>query len=112
MTECISKVSTGLVTYAVRDTEIDGKVIKEGDILGIIESKIDVVGNDVYEVCEKLVNTMVNSESELISIYYGKECEENRINGLVSKLEDEFSDLDVECNDGKQPLYYFIVSVE
>ncbi len=112
MSESIKKVSTGLVTFAVRDTEFDGKAIKEGDILGIIEDKIKVVGNNPYDVCTEIIKKMVKAESELISIYYGNQCEEHKVNLLKETTEIDYKDLDVQLTNGKQPLYYFIVSVE
>lgn len=112
MKNIIETVHTGSITYAVRDTEIDGKPIKEGNILGLIENKISQVGEDVYEVCDEIIDTMVNDDSELISIYYGKDCDEEKVNEFISSIENKYSDIDVECHSGEQPLYYFIVSVE
>ncbi|NLZ49822.1 MAG: DAK2 domain-containing protein [Clostridiales bacterium] len=112
MIESLANVTTASVTYAVRDTEMDGKEIKEGDILGLIEGKISEVGTDVYEVCEKLLENTVNEDSELITILYGKECDENKVNDFIEKIEEKYSDLDVQAYNGNQPLYYFIISVE
>lgn len=108
----INDVATGLITYAVRDTEIDGQIIKEGDILGIKESNIVENGSDVFEVCEKLISDMVNSDSELITLFYGKDCEESKANELVEKLENKYPEIDIQAYNGQQPLYYFILSVE
>ena len=112
MIEAMSKVTTGSVTYAVRDTEMDGKEIKEGNILGLIEGKISEVGTDIFEVCEKLLENTVAEDSELITILYGKECNEEEVNTFVKKMEKKYSDLDVQTYNGDQPLYYFILSVE
>lgn len=112
MLESIDKVSSGSVTYAVRDTEMDGVQIKAGDILGLIEGKISKVGENPYEICYDLIKEMVNDESELISIYYGEGLNEEEVNSLTKRLESEYEDFDVQCNCGKQPLYSFIVSVE
>ncbi|APM38750.1 DAK2 domain-containing protein [Clostridium kluyveri] len=112
MEKAISTVITGSVTYAVRDTEIDGKDVKTGDILGIIESKIEKVGKDIFEICDKIISYMVKEHSELISIYYGKDCNEDEVNSFLEKLEDKYDDIDIQCYSGEQPLYYFIVSVE
>ena len=114
MEKAISTVTTGSVTYAVRDTEIDGKDVKTGDILGIIEGKIEKVGKDIFEVCDKIISYMVKEHSELISIYYGKDCneDEDEVNSFLEKLEDKYDDIDIQCYSGEQPLYYFIVSVE
>ncbi|SHJ55292.1 hypothetical protein SAMN02745163_02126 [Clostridium cavendishii DSM 21758] len=108
----IEMVKTGSVTYAVRDTEMDGIEIKEGNILGLIEGKIKEVGSDVYDLTESLLEKMVDEDSELITLFYGKDCEENKVNEFLSKIEEKYKDLDVQCYKGEQPLYYFILSVE
>ena len=112
MTEATKNVTSGSVTYAIKDTEDNGRVIKEGNILGLIEGKISKIGTDVYETCEELVSSMINDYSELITIFYGEDCDVNEVNKLVEKLEEKYPDMDVQCFDGKQPLYYFITSVE
>jgi DAK2 domain fusion protein YloV len=112
MEEAINSVTSGSVTYAVRDTEMDGKNIKEGNILGIVEGKIQEVGEDMFIVCEDIIEHMVNQESELITILYGKDCEEKRVKEFVANLEEKYSNLDIQSYNGQQPLYYFMVSVE
>lgn len=112
LNEVISTVKTGSVTYAVRDTEIDGIDIKEGNMLGLLENKIKEVGEDKFEVCEKILDKMIDAESELITILYGKDVNEEEINEFVSKLEEKYEDFDIQCYSGEQPLYYFFVSVE
>ena len=110
--EAMEMVKTTSVTYAVRDTEIDGKEIKEGNILGLVEGKIKEVGEDPYKVAEDLIDSLVDEDSELITIFYGKDCEEEKVDALIEKLEEKYDDLDVQCYNGEQPLYYFIMSVE
>ena len=112
MKAAISKVTNGSITYAVRDTETDGKIIKEHDILGLVEGKVREVGNDIYEVCERIIDSIVKEDSELITIFYGCDCDESKVNELLSVLEAKYLNIDVQCYNGKQPLYYFIVSVE
>lgn len=112
MEEIIGTVISGEVTYAVKDTEHDNKVIKEGNILGILEKDIKEVGTDVYEVCEDLISDMVNEDSEIITLFYGEDCDEEKVQELVSKLEEKYTEMDVQCFNGKQPLYYFITAVE
>lgn len=112
MLEAMSKVTSGSVTYAVRDTEMDGKEIKEGNILGLIEGKISEVGIDIFDVCEKIIENSITENSELITILYGKECNEEEVTAFAGKIEEKYSDLDVQVYNGDQPLYYFIVSVE
>ena len=110
--EAMEMVKTTSVTYAVRDTEVDGKEIKEGNILGLVEGKIKEVGEDPYKVAEDLIDSLVDEDSELITIFYGKDCEEEKVDALIEKLEGKYEDLDVQCYHGEQPLYYFIMSVE
>ncbi|HAT4191407.1 DAK2 domain-containing protein [Clostridium perfringens] len=110
--EVMEMVKTTSVTYAVRDTEVDGKEIKEGNILGLVEGKIKEVGEDPYKVAEDLIDSLVDEDSELITIFYGKDCEEEKVDALIEKLEGKYEDLDVQCYKGEQPLYYFIMSVE
>ncbi|AYD40024.1 DAK2 domain-containing protein [Clostridium fermenticellae] len=112
MLGAINKIASGSVTFAVRDTQIDGKDVKSGDMLGIIEGKIEYVGKDRYQICEDIISSMVNEESELITILYGEDCDNETVNKLVSKLEEKYPQLDVQCYNGDQPIYYFIVSVE
>ncbi|WMJ82088.1 DAK2 domain-containing protein [Clostridium sp. MB40-C1] len=112
MNSAIGTVNTGSVTYAVRDTEMDGKVIKEGNVLGLVEGKINEVGKDIYNVCETIITNMVSEDSELITIFYGKDCDEEKVEEFAHELEAKYSDIDIQCYSGKQPLYYFIVSVE
>ncbi|MGO5066960.1 DAK2 domain-containing protein [Clostridium sporogenes] len=112
MNEAIKAVTTGSITYAVRDTEMDGKTIKENDILGLIENKISEVGKDIFEVSKAVLEEMINEDSELISVFYGKDCDEEKVEEFIEELETKYEDLDIQCYNGKQPLYYFIMSVE
>lgn len=112
MKAAIVKVTNGSITYAVRDTEADGKIIKKDDILGLVEGKIIEVGNDIYEVCKKIIDNIVKEDSELITIFYGSDCDGTKVNELLAVIKEKYSDIDVQCYNGQQPLYYFIVSVE
>ncbi|MEG0309446.1 MAG: DAK2 domain-containing protein [Eubacterium sp.] len=112
MIDIIPTVKTGEVTFAVRDTKINGMKIAKNDIIGIFSGEIVVKGKDVSEVTEELLSKMVDEDSELISIYFGKDVEKETASKLVKELEDIFAACDVEINDGGQPLYYYIVSVE
>lgn len=112
LNEAMEMVKTTSVTYAVRDTEVDGKEIKEGNILGLVEGKIKEVGEDPYKVAEDLIDSLVDEDSELITIFYGIDCEEEKVDALIEKLEGKYEDLDIQCYNGEQPLYYFIMSVE
>jgi len=110
--EAIKNVATASVTYAVKDTEADGKIIKEGNILGLVEQKIKEVGTDIYKVCEDIIDSMINEDSELITIFYGEDCISSEVEEFISALEDKYPDIDIQHYNGKQPLYYFIASVE
>ncbi|WP_392486445.1 DAK2 domain-containing protein [Haloimpatiens sp. FM7315] len=112
MKEVIDNVSTGKVTYAVRDTENDGKTIKQGDILGLVEEKITQVGNDVYDVCEDVISEIMDKDKELLTVLYGKDCDEKQVEKLIQNIENKYPDADVQSYSGKQPLFYFIVSAE
>ena len=110
--EALDMVKTGSVTYAVRDTEMDGIEIKEGNMLGLVEGKIKKVGEDYFEVAKEILESMIDDESELITIFYGKDVDESKIEEFTEKLEEKYEDFDVQCYKGDQPLYYFIMSVE
>ena len=112
MQEEIKNVKTGQVTYAVRDTHIDGQEIHEGDIMGIGDKGLLAVGTDIAEVTKEMISKMVDEDSELISIYYGEEFPEEDAQTLGEEVEDTYSDCDVEVHSGGQPIYYCVVSVE
>lgn len=112
MQEEIKNVKTGQVTYAVRDTHIDGQVIHEGDIMGIGDKGLLAVGTDISEVTKEMVSKMVDDDSELISIYYGEEFPEEDAQALGADMEESYEDCDVEVHSGGQPIYYCVVSVE
>lgn len=112
MMDEISHVKSASVTYAVRDTEIDDKVIKQGDIMGIGDKTILSVGPEIADVTVDLLSQLVDDESELISIYYGSEVEESSANEIAEAVSALYPDIDVEVNYGGQPVYYYILSVE
>ena len=112
MTEELSNVKTGQVTYAVRDTLIDDKEIKQGDYMGIGDSSILSVGQDMDMVIKDMVAQMVEEDSSIISVYYGEEIEEEAAEALGSELEELYPDCEVEVHSGGQPIYYYIISVE
>lgn len=112
MSEEIARVKSGSVTYAVRDTEVDDKVIRQGDIMGIGDKTILSVGQNISEVTKDLIDNLMDDDSELISIYYGNDIEEASAEELAKQIEEAYPDADVELNYGGQPIYYYIVSVE
>ncbi len=112
MMEEIKAVSTGQVTYAVRDTIIDDKEIKQGDYMGIGDSGILSNGADMLEVTLKMVEDLMAGEKELISVYYGAEVEEAAAQVLGDILTERYPQCDVELQYGGQPIYYYIISAE
>ncbi len=112
MTEELSSVKTGQVTYAVRDTLIDDKSIKQGDYMGMGDSSILSVGKDMDVVIKELVSQLVEEESAIISIYYGEEITESAAGKLGAELEEAYPDCEVEVHYGGQPIYYYVISVE
>ena len=105
-------VKTGQVTYAVRDTSMDGKEIKQNDIMGIGDKTILSVGKDIESTTLDMLSQLVDDDSELISVYYGEDVSDEAVDSLSAKLEDTYPDLDLEIHRGGQPIYYYIVSVE
>ncbi len=112
MVEEIVNVSTGQVTYAVRDTNIDGKEIKQGDFMGIGDKGILSVGIAISEVTLKMIDEMMSDDRELISIYYGSEIQEADAESLRAQVEEKYPGCDIELQYGGQPIYYYIVSAE
>lgn len=110
--EAMEMVKTGSVTYAVRDTEMDGIEIKEGNMLGLVEGKIKKVGENHCKVAEEVLEEMIDEDSELITIFYGSDISEEEAESFTEKLEEKYPDLDVQCYEGAQPLYYFLLAVE
>ncbi|MGF0064080.1 DAK2 domain-containing protein [Lachnospiraceae bacterium SGI.085] len=112
MLEEIALVKTGQVTYAVRDTEIDGKEIKQDDYMGIGDKSILSVGKDLKETTLEMVDAMMDEDSAIVSIYYGSDAEEAAAEALGAAIEEKYPDVEVEINDGGQPIYYYVISVE
>lgn len=108
----IEEVKTGEITYAVRDTEIDGIKIKKDDVIGIFDDKIRSKGNDVTKVSFQLLKSIVNEDDGLITIFYGNNIKKEKAEELLNMVEKEFDDCDIELVYGGQPLYYYIFSVE
>ena len=112
MQEGIKNVKTGQVTYAVRDTKIDDKVIHEGDIMGIGDQGILSVGQSVEETTKSMLSQMVDEDMELISIYYGQDVLAEDAERLAETIGEKYPDADVDLHSGGQPIYYYVVSVE
>lgn len=112
MIEEMNRVKTGQVTYAVRDTSLDGKEIKQGNIMGIGDKTILSVGEDISETTLDLIDQLVDDDSELISLYYGEDTTEQDANEIAEKVMEKYPMVDVEVHMGGQPIYYYVLSVE
>ena len=112
MTDSLSTVKSGQLTYAVRDTSIDGREIKKDNYLGLGDKGLAAVGTQMEDTLMEMIESMMTDEAELISVYYGAEVEESAAEAVVSDIEEKFPDVDVELQFGGQPVYYYIVSVE
>ena len=112
MTEEMTRVKTGQVTYAVRDTELDGFEIKENDIMGIGDKAIVAVGQNINSTAFETINELIDDDSELVSIYYGADMTEEDAEMVAEEITKAYPSVDVEVSFGGQPVYYYIMSVE
>lgn len=112
MTEEMNHVKTGQITYAVRNTTIDNKEIRENDIMGLGDHSILSVGNNIEAVALETIEAMMAEEAELISIYYGSDMEQEAAENFAAKVEEKYPEIDIELHSGGQPIYYYILSVE
>ncbi|MCI8512609.1 MAG: DAK2 domain-containing protein [Lachnospiraceae bacterium] len=108
----MSRIRTGQITYAVRDTTIDGIEIRQGDIMGIGDSGILTTGHILADTALETVRRLADEKSELISIYYGTDVAAEEAEALAERIREEFADCEVELNEGGQPVYYYLLSVE
>ena len=112
MTQALSQVVSGELTYAVRDANLDGHTIKEGQILGIIDGKIAAVGDDVRSLLKETLDLMPVDDYELVTLYYGEDVQQKEAQELLSWLEEEYPDIDFELHDGTQAVYFYLISAE
>lgn len=112
MTHAIDNVAAGQVTYAVRNTTMNGFKLQQGDIIGLNSKKILAKGSDIETVALSLIKSMKNSEHEMITLYYGEGVTEEEAQALADKVGEAFPDCDVDFHFGGQPVYYYIVSLE
>ena len=113
MTGATNHVKTGQVTYAVRDTSIDGKTIEEGNFMGIQDGDIEAVNPDKMETVKELLKNMIDEEeNEILTILQGEEATEEEVQAIESFIEEEYDEIEVEIHKGNQPIYSFIFSVE
>ncbi|WP_432628212.1 DAK2 domain-containing protein [Brotaphodocola sp.] len=112
MKDEMARVKTGQITYAVRNTNIDGMEIHEGDIMGIGDHGMLTVGTSIENVALDSLKAMADEDSELVTIYYGSDVKEEDAQKLLDKAKEAFPDLEIELQDGGQPIYYYMISVE
>lgn len=112
MTAATGEVKTGEVTYSVRDTELDGFIIRANDIMGIGDRGIIAVGEEILGTAFETVYRLVDADSSLVTIYYGEDVNESEAAVLKVKIEEEYPELEIELHEGGQPVYYYIISVE
>lgn len=112
MSEALSHVKTGQVTFAVRDTNIDGLAIETGDFMGIAEGTIKVKDKDKTQAAKELLTEMIDEDAEILTILYGEDANAEEVENLVAFCKENFEDVEVEVHNGKQPLYSFIFSIE
>lgn len=112
MQKQIASVCTGEVTYAVRDTEINGLSIKKGDYMGILDGDIKCSGDEIFSVAEQLLAQMIDDESEVVTLIAGKEMPQEQVEQWVEQLKQKYHDQEFEIYNGGQPLYYLLIGVE
>ena len=110
--EAVKSVISGSVTYAVKTTSMDGFKLKEGDIIGLGEKKILTKGNNISKVTEDTIEKLMNDEVSTISLFYGSDVSPVDAGALVDTLKDKYPDLEIDCHQGDQPLYYYLISLE
>ena len=112
MKEAAEHVKTAMVTYAIRDSEYNGIEIKQGDIIGLHNGQIKFSGHSVHDVVLDMMKDIITDEDELITVYYGADVSEEDARSIADEIESRYEDCDVECHNGGQPLYYYLISVE
>lgn len=112
MNEAAQHVKTAMVTYAIRDSEYNGIAIKQGDIIGLHNGQIEFSGKSIHDVVLEMMKKIITDEDELITIYYGADIQESDAQSITSEIESQYDYCDVECHNGGQPLYYYLISVE
>ena len=112
MNEAAQHVKTAMVTYAIRDSEYNGIEIKQGDIIGLHNGQIEFSGHSVRDVVLEMMKEIITDEDELITVYYGADIQESDAQSITNEIESQYDDCDVECHNGGQPLYYYLISVE
>jgi uncharacterized protein len=112
MTNAFGAVRSGELTYAIRDSKVDGLEIKKGDFLGICEGKIEIVGQDIMQTANSLLKKMIGDEADVVTVIYGQDVTEDQANSLVDALSKIYPDIEFEVHQGGQPVYYYLFAVE
>ena len=112
MMEAAANVKTGQVTFAARDSEFGGHKIKQNDILGLDNGKLELVEKDPVNAAYKLIKSMTDKNTSFVTVIYGNDITEEEANGLLERLENKFKNIEFTLLNGLQPVYYFIISVE
>jgi DAK2 domain fusion protein YloV len=112
MTEALSSVRTGQITYAARDSVFDGHEIREGEILGLVENKVEFTGGSMESTMEDLLCRLADEDSEIVTVYYGADVQEETASKLVDRLQELRPELEFTLVYGGQPIYYYMISVE
>ena len=112
MNEAAMHVKTAMVTYAIRDSEYNGIEIKQGDIIGLHNGQIEFSGHSIRDVVLEMMKQIITDEDELITVYYGADVSEDDAKAISEEIESQYDYCDVECHNGGQPLYYYLISVE
>ncbi|HOK63541.1 MAG TPA: DAK2 domain-containing protein [Soehngenia sp.] len=112
MNKAMSNVVSGQVTYSVRDTQLNGKIIEKGNIIGVTDKEILAVGKDINEVSEELIEKLINDDTSVLTIIYGEDVDKNKAEELIRNLETKFHELEIDLVEGDQPIYYYIFSLE
>ena len=111
MKEAIQTVKTGQITYAIKDTVIDGKEIKEGDYMGLFNKDIILTNRDKVSATCELLTKMIDEDSEMVTLIYGEDASDEEVSKVEHYIEETF-DVDIDVQDGKQPVYSFIIGIE
>jgi hypothetical protein len=112
MNRAMSNVISAQVTYSVRDTQLNGKIIEKGNIIGVTDKDILVVGEDINEVSEELIDKLINDDISVLTIIYGEDVDRSKAEDLIKRLETKFDELEIDLVEGNQPIYYYVFSLE
>src|SRR5690625_4023674 len=112
MSNAMAEVKTGQVTYAVRDTKIDGITIEKGNFMGIADSKIKTSHQDKTETVKLLLKELITDDDEILTVIYGEDIENSEVDELANYIDETYEDIELEVYHGNQPIYSYILSVE